>query len=329
MRVLITGGTGFIGSRLALACLAAGEDVRVLGQTNTPGERANADEIRARGAEIRLGSVVDTASVEEACRGSDVVYHLAACQHEANVGDQQFWDVNVVGTGHVLDACVRTGVRRLVHGSTIGVYRAMPGQTVSERSPLEPQNIYGITKLEGEKLIAQKRGRYPVAIARISETYGPGDRRLLKLFRSIQKGRGVLIGEGANLHHPVYIDDLVEGLRRSATAEGAVNGPYVLAGDAPLTTRAMMETIGHELGKPAARVTVPFGPVWHLAALTEDVLRPLKVQPPLHRRRMNFFTLGFAFSGEDARKSIGFTPRTSFAEGIKRTAEWYRSQGLL
>jgi nucleoside-diphosphate-sugar epimerase len=222
-----------------------------------------------------------------------------------------------------------SGVKRLVHGSTIGVFRAMPGQAVGEDSPLEPQNIYGITKLEGEKVIRQKRGRFPVAVVRISETYGPGDRRLLKLFRSIRKKRGILIGSGANLHHPIYIDDLVSALRSSATAGGAVERPFVAAGGSTVSTREMMEAIARELGTNAPAIHVPFAPVWHLAALTEDLLRPLKIQPPLHRRRMNFFTLGFSFSGEGARQAIGFAPRVGFAEGIKRTADWYRAQGLL
>src|SRR4029077_10289987 len=116
--------------------------------------------------------------------GVDLVFHLAAAQHEAGVPDRYFEEINVGGTRNVLDAACAAGVRRLVHGSTIGVYDASPGVTVSERTPLAPRNIYGATKLAGEGVVREQGGRIGWVIARIGETYGPGDRRLLKLFRA-------------------------------------------------------------------------------------------------------------------------------------------------
>src|SRR5687768_5718035 len=116
MQVLITGGTGFIGSRLSLRCIARGDRVTVLGQLNTAAEDANRRLLEARGATVALGSVTDQRSVVALLPGIDVVYHLAAAQHEANISDQHFWDVNVTGTKTVLDASVIAGVQRFVHG---------------------------------------------------------------------------------------------------------------------------------------------------------------------------------------------------------------------
>ncbi len=329
MRVLITGGTGFIGSRLALRCLEEGEQVRVLAKLNTPAERQNAQEIEGRGIEVAEGSVSDGQATLRACQEVDVVYHLAAAQHEANVPDKYYYEVNVDGTRNMLDAAVECGVDRFVHGSTIGVYGIGRDGPVGDDSPLEPDNIYGVTKLEGEKVVRGYFDKMPTAIARISETYGPGDRRLLKLFKGIARNRFFMIGNGRNLHHPVYIDDLVDGLRASARSETAVGHTYVLAGPRAIATNEMVEAICRALGKSPPRLRVPLWPLMATAILMEGALRPVGIQPPLHRRRMNFFVKSFEFTGTEAKVAIGYQPQIDFFEGAALTADWYRQLNML
>lgn len=329
MRVLVTGGTGFIGSRLALACLEAGEQVRATGQARSPVEEATASMLRERGAEVTVASVTESAAMDALAQGVDVVYHLAAAQHEANVPDAHFRAVNVEGTRNLLEASRAAGVGRFVHGSTIGVYGWTPGRAVDEQAPLEPDNIYGRTKLEGEGVVRSYEGSLPVTIARIAEVYGPGDRRLLKLFRGVERGVFLLLGGGRNTHHLVYVSDLVEGLRRAARSESALGRHYVLAGPRPVTTREMAEAAARALGVRPPRLRPPLAPLVAAAAVTEGVLRPLGVQPPLHRRRMDFFRKSFAFSGEEARSLLGWKPEVELDEGMRATARWYRDQGLL
>ena len=187
MQILITGGTGFIGSRLALSRAASGDSVRVLGRLRNPQETEQAQRLQAKGIEVVDVSVTDRAALDAVMEEVEVVYHLAAAQHEANVPDAYFREINVVGTRNVMEAALAAGVRRVVHGSTIGVYGWRPGQTVRNESALAPDNIYGQTKLEGERAVRDFEGRIPWVIARISETYGPGDGRLLKLFKGIDK----------------------------------------------------------------------------------------------------------------------------------------------
>ena len=177
MNVLITGGTGFIGSMLALRCLEKGQNVRVLGQENTDAETENKELITSKGAEFIAASVTDKKSVFAVLDGIDVVYHLAAAQHEANIPDQVFWEVNVTGTENLLKGSVNAGVKKFIHGSTIGVYGSGAEGQLNEESTLRPDNIYGKTKLEGEKAVLAFKEQLPVVIVRISETYGPGDRR--------------------------------------------------------------------------------------------------------------------------------------------------------
>lgn len=329
MRVLITGGTGFIGSRLAGACMDAGDHVRVLAQTNTPAEEANARQLQTGGCDVMLGSVTDRQAAARAVDDREVIYHLAAAQHESHMPDRHFHAVNVEGTENMLRAASHAGVSRFVHGSTIGVYDARPGVTVHDNSPARPDNIYGVTKLQAEQLVQGYRDRLAVVIVRISEVYGPGDQRLLKLFRAIKHGRYFHIGKSDNLHHPIYIDDLVSALRRAATADCDSGLQVVAPGFEAVTTRQMVASIAEALGVRSPRWAVPLWPLWTAAVVCEKTLRPFGVQPPLHRRRMHFFVKSFQFSGNGALSTLGYHPRIGFNEGVRRTAEWYERNGTL
>ena len=181
MNVLITGGTGFIGSRLTSKCLQKGYNVKVLGQLNTDAEKENFNRIRSEGAEVHLNEITDENFLTKIIEDIDIIFHLAAAQHEMNIPDKIFYDVNVEGTRTILNAAVKSGVKKYVHGSTIGVYGILDGE-IDENSPCKPDNIYGITKLEGEKLALSYKDKIHVAAVRIPETYGPGDRRLLSYY---------------------------------------------------------------------------------------------------------------------------------------------------
>lgn len=329
MNVLITGGTGFIGSRLALRCLQRGDAVRIYGRLNTPAEAENASLVKDRGADVILGSMIEKECVVDAVDGIDVVFHLAAAQHEANVSDQVFWDVNVSGTETILAASTAAHVKRFVHGSTIGVYGSALGGIIDEDSALRPDNIYGVTKLAGEKAVHSFKDRLPVAIIRISETYGPGDRRLLKLFKGISKGTFFIIGSGDNIHHLIYVQDLIDGFLLAAEREEAVGELFVLAGKEPLTTVEMVRTVAKVLEKQMFRFHAPMLPFMMAAVAMELSLRPLGIQPPLHRRRMDFFRKSFLFSSKKSAELLGFAPRIPFFEGAAETAQWYRKYGLL
>jgi nucleoside-diphosphate-sugar epimerase len=328
VKVLITGGTGFIGSRLAARCLDRAEIVTVLGEANTEAEAANRADLERAGAQVVLASVTDKDALREALREVDVVFHLAAAQHEMNIPDRRFREVNVEGTRNVIDASIEAGVTTFLHGSTIGVYGALEG-VIDEESPCDPDNIYGVTKLEGERLALSYGDRLPVVAVRIPEVYGPGDRRLLKLFRALQRRKFITIGTGENLHHLIYVDDLIDGFF------GAVKNPdtrgevFLLSGEMPLSTDEMVGTIAEELGVPAPRFHFPFLPFWLVAFALEKTCRPLGIQPPLHRRRMDFFKKSFQLSHEKASRVYGFRPKTPFAEGVAATARWYMDAGLI
>jgi nucleoside-diphosphate-sugar epimerase len=245
------------------------------------------------------------------------------------VPDQHFWEVNVTGTQHLLDASVKAGVKRFIHGSTMGVYGSASSGVIDEQSPLQPDNIYGETKLEGEKRVLRQRDQLPVVIVRISETYGPGDYRLLKLFKAIQKRVFLMIGNGQNVHHLIYIDDLVEGLILAATVTSAVGETFVLAGKETLTTDEMVRTIAAQLGTHIPTWRAPLPLLQAAATVLEKSLPPLGIQPPLHRRRLDFFRKSFVMSSEKAGKLLGFAPQWHFRDGVRATTQWYAEMGYL
>src|SRR5579862_5271034 len=132
MKLLITGGTGFIGSRLALEARQRGLEVVVSGQLHNAAERARAEELSRAGIEIAQGALQDDTYARRITEGCRYVIHLAAAQHEANVPDAYFEDVNVGGTRTLLEACHTAGVERFVYGSSIGVYGEATSGMLSE-----------------------------------------------------------------------------------------------------------------------------------------------------------------------------------------------------
>lgn len=329
MKILVTGATGFIGSRLAVLANDAGHEVVATGGVNSSAEAGRCEALAAHGLVVRTGSLLDVGFGASLVQGCNAIVHLAAAQHEANVPDEHFEMVNVEATRMLLDAAVASGVGRFVYGSTIGVYGSASDGSLDEASPPRPENIYGRTKLAAEQVVRSFGDRIETTIIRISETYGPGDFRLLKLFRAINRGRFVLIGPCDNRRQVIHVDDLAGGLLLGATHPAAVSETFVLAGREIMTTREMIHGIAAALDRPPPRLKVPLWPFTAAAVVFETTLKPLGIQPPLHRRRLDFFRKSFLFSTDKAERQLGFVARIGFSQGSRETARWYAASGLI
>jgi dihydroflavonol-4-reductase len=328
MRAAVTGATGFIGQRLAASLGRAGEVV-ALGLDSGPEEQQRSAWLARDGIALRKADICDADALAECFRECDVVFHLAAAQHEAAVPDAHFERVNVGGARAVLEACRRAGVRRLVYGSTIGVYGDGAEDVLTEQSPPRPANIYGVTKLAAERLLLAHEGPPEVSVGRISETYGPGDFRLLKLFRGVQRGRFPRLGHCRNWRQPIFVDDLVAGLTLLGEAPGALGHAFVLAGPEPITTHDMLEQTAAALGTRRVGPRLPMWPFMLTAVVLENTLGRVGIQPPIHRRRLDFFLKSFRFDLSSVRERVGFVPATPYRDGAVRTSAWYREAGLL
>jgi nucleoside-diphosphate-sugar epimerase len=331
MRVLITGGTGFIGSRLALRLMEQGHEVRLLSLIKTPAEATNARCLADGGAELLEGSVAERALHERAVRDVEVVHHIAATMREADVPDTVFWDTNVGATKNLLQASARAGVRRFVYCSTMGVTGAVRGRTVDEREKYHTKDIYGRTKAVAEQWVldhARCNGTVCTAVRPV-DVYGPGDRRLLKLFRMVQNRTFFYLGDGRGQRHMIYIDDLLDGMIAAQTRDEAIGEAFFLAGPSPIPLRELVELVAAELGVPAPRLRLPYRPAWLLSALVEVACKPVHVQPPIYRRRVEFYAHDYSFDTLKAREVLGFEPRVNMKEGIQRTVAAYRREELL
>jgi nucleoside-diphosphate-sugar epimerase len=326
--VLVTGATGFTGGHLARHLLRQGHTVAALVR---PASVPRAAALAADGVEIRQGDLTDAAAVTRAAEGCEVVYHIAATYREAGQSDAAYTKVNVEGTRHVLVAAISAGARRVVHCSTGGVHGHIEHPPANEDAPFAPGDVYQDTKLEAERLASDfaRRGAIEVVVARPIGIYGPGDRRFLKMFRGLARGRFPMLGRGDVFYHLTYIDDLVRGLQLCGEVPAAAGRTYILAGPEYTTLKELVARVAAELGVDPPRVHLPVWPVWIAGALCEAICIPLGIEPPLFRRRVDFYRKSRAFDVARARRELGYNPAVDLRTGIKRTAEWYRSEGLL
>jgi dihydroflavonol-4-reductase len=329
LRALVTGATGFTGGHLARHLAARGDQVRALVRDGSAA--AARRELTDAGIRLIEGDVRDRESLERACAGIDVVYHIAAIYRQAGLRDAEYRAVNADAVRTVFMAAATGGVRRVVHCSTVGVHGDVEHPPANEDAPLRPGDIYQQTKLEGERAahdVGASTGVEAV-IARPTGIYGPGDRRLLKLFRGVARRRFITLGSGRIFYHLTYIDDLVAGFRLCGEVPAAAGRTYILAGGEVTTLDELIRLIADEAGVPRPRLRLPVWPFWIAGAACEAVCAPLGLEPPIYRRRVDFFTKSRAFDISRARAELGYEPQVSLREGIRKTLEWYRRAGWL
>ena len=295
----------------------------------TEGPAASA--LSQAGITLVTGDLRDGQALAAATGGVDVVYHVAAMYRQAGLNDEVYRAVNAVAVKDVIEAAAHGGVRRVVHCSTVGVHGDIAQPPANEDAPLRPGDIYQVTKLEGEELAREAGARLGVEVTIVRPTgiYGPGDRRLLKLFGGVARRRWVTLGSGEIYYHLTFIDDLVDGFRVCGTHPAAANRTYILAGAEVTTLNELVALVADVAGVPTPTRHLPVWPFWTAGAICEAICGPLGIEPPIFRRRVDFFKKSRAFDITRARTEIGFAPRVGLREGIRRTLSWYRTEGWL
>ncbi|MBX3379038.1 MAG: NAD(P)-dependent oxidoreductase [Phycisphaeraceae bacterium] len=340
--VLVTGATGFIGYRLVLRLIKLNYSVWCLARPSV-----RADDLRSTGAVVFTGDVKNPACVMQALNESKAgtVMHLAGAINAQRwgAGRADFMRINAGGVEAVAAACARsTNPPVLIVVSSL----AAAGPSDSQRVELDisnPVSGYGQSKLAGERAAAAFAGAVPITIVRPPIVFGPGDRGVLQMFRSIARlGVHAVPGSGELRLSLVYVDDLVEGLLLAAergerlqeleSSPGSPgHGVYFMGGDDHPTLVQFGQAIAVALGKnPPFVVQLPRSIAW-LIGLCGDASAQIRRHPGwISGDRMSeAFAGSWTCSSAKARIQLGWNAKASLAEGLAETASWYRQAGWL
>lgn len=318
--ILVTGGAGFIGSRIVEALAAAGDTVVVL-DLLPPTKRV-------AGVRYAIGDVRDVATLRAAMEGVEGVFHLAAAHHDSNIARQTYFDVNQAGTENLCDAMTAAGVASICFFSTCAVYGNTP-EPHTEDSPVAPEGPYGASKLAAEGALKRWAAATPerrLLIMRPPAVFGPGNyANMYSLIDQIARRRYAQVGRGSNCKSLAYVENLVAAtltLWRNGTS-GIFN--YVDKPD--LTSAAIAACIRRALGRSQMRLSIPLSAALVAAAPIEMASRLLGRDPRISRARIRKFAHDrTVFEAEKVRKA-GFTPSFTLEEGITRMVQWYTHEG--
>ncbi|HEX7120398.1 MAG TPA: NAD(P)-dependent oxidoreductase [Longimicrobiales bacterium] len=327
MKVLVTGATGFTGSALVRRLLDEGH--RVVGLDTQKG--LFFDELTRRGADITLGSVTDQDTVERLMDGVDVVHHVAAAFRQLDVGRDVYDDVNIDGTRVVADAAHRAGVRKLIYCSTCGVHGNVEYPPANEDAPIAPADYYQRTKYEGERIIEEYTARgLKTLILRPAGIYGPGDpERFYMIFRRVARGWFPMFGDGQTLYHSVYIDNLVDAFMLAMESERGDGRAYLVADERHCTIEELVRRVAEAMDVPVRFRRLPLTPLLVAGHIVEKACLPFGIAPPIFPRRVDWYRQDRAFDITRARRELGYEPKVPLAVGLRRTARWYRENGML
>lgn len=334
IRTLITGSPGWLGTRLVEAVCGRAPDVPPFA---TQGEfhvrclvldGAEAGPLRDMGAEVVWGDICHLQSIRSAMEGIELVIHGAGVVHPRRASD--FIRINADGTRNVVRAARDAGAQRLIHISSNSAQgtTGKRKELMREEGPLRPRGRYGLSKwlAEGAVREAQEQGLETV-ILRPCWFYGPNQpERQTTFFRMIASGRPIVFGSGENLRSLTYIDNLVQAAILAARSPRAVGETYWVADERPYTTLDVCEAIAQALGLTIRPRRVP-SLVSALMRFADEALQ-----------RMGCYIKEVHVAGEmtqniacDIRKAIkelGYCPTVELHEGMRRSAEWCRAQGI-
>lgn len=326
-RILVTGGTGFTGHALVNRLAGLGVRVRLAVR-----ERSDVSWLPPGDIEVMRGALHDQAFIAKAMVGVQYVMHMASSYRETFRSFQEQVDVHVVSTRLLAEAASREAAfRRFIHVSTIGVHGHIETPPADENYRFEPGDAYQQTKLEAEQWITaygRERG-LPVTVVRPAGIYGPGDKRLFKLFKLAARPFVPLIGQGRCLFHLVHVEDLVDGLLAVAEHPAALQEVFICGDPAPVTLMEIVRTAGEVYGVRNRFIRIPVAPVMAVAVVCERICVPLRIQPPIFPRRVGFFIKDRAFDTSKIRRVLGYESRHETRAGIRETARWYRENGWL
>jgi nucleoside-diphosphate-sugar epimerase len=323
-KILVTGAGGFIGYHLANYFAAKGHFVIGI-DVRYPENPPNRHE---PGFTPVISDFRNWQMMQKWLSGVDTVFHLAAAHLQIEPNPEIYWDINVHSIRPLLELLHKNGVQLFVHVSSVGIYGNLEKLPANEETICRPQSVYGETKLAGEAEVLKfaKETDFPVVILRPAWVYGPGCPRTVKLYKALKRRQFVLIGNGKNLRHPIYIQDLLSAFELAMEAKSAVSETFIIGGNQAITTAELVSMLCKMLDLPKLKIKLPLSLGRIIASGSELVFKLAGKQPPFSNRSLEFFCTNNSFNISKAKNLLGFTPRYSFKDGLEETRAWLESQ---
>jgi nucleoside-diphosphate-sugar epimerase len=318
--ILVTGGTGFIGTRLLEKLVANRETVRALVR------RTRVPRVLPAGVETVYGDLESGTGIVEALRGADAVIHLAGVTKALRTED--FYSGNVRATEQLVRAMAGQGIR-LVHVSSLAaIGPSTAGALLAEDASPRPLTHYGKSKLAAERVV---RNLAPDAvIVRPPVVYGPRDTDVFQLLKSISKGLVLEIAGGERWFSAIYVKDLVEGLMAAVRTPRATGRAYFLAHAKPVSWRQLGASAANIMARTPRVVTVPFA-VANAVGACAEVWARCSGKPGIVSREKIAEARCMAWTCDTMRaaQELGFVAQTSLDDGLATTLAWYKEAGWL
>jgi len=326
--VLVTGATGFTGQTLCRKLAKAGAHIRAIARKSSNISALDDVEI-----EWVRGNVFDKDVLETAAVDVNYIFHVAAAFNEEMGSEEGFRKVHVYST-QILAKLVtgKPEFKRFLHVSTVGVHGHIEIERADENYRFLPGDAYQRTKLEAERWLAEYsiESGLPYAVVRPAPIYGPGDKRLLKFFKMANMGFVLMLGKGKGMFHLIHVDDLTNILLLAASKDEALGEVFIAAADdGPISIIEMGKMIGKHIGKRTHTIRLPLWPFYLAADISSAVFPRLGMQPPIYRRRVDFYTKDRNFDSHKVRELLGYTSKMDNEAGLKETVQWYQEQGLI
>jgi nucleoside-diphosphate-sugar epimerase len=322
MNVLVTGGTGFVGSHLIDVLLERGDTVTAL--VRSP---AKAKGLGPRGVHLIAGDLHNEPALQQATAGRDVIFHVAGLVAARN--QAEFDRANREGSANLVAAAAGQGSPRFVLVSSMAAAGpSAPGRPLTGSEPPQPVTHYGRSKLAGEEEV--RRSTLPWTILRPSMVYGPRDTEVLKVFKLARWGVAPVFGSGAQELSAVTGEDLAKALIATAVSDRSVGSTYYPCHPEIFTSRAFAQAVGHALGR---RVATPGVPEWvgrGLLSLTGAAAGLVNQTTLLNADKANeFFQPAWTGDPTALTSDTGWEAQHDLTTGVALTAAWYRNAGWL
>lgn len=316
MKISITGSTGFIGKNLLKQLTEKRIAIRTLVRSHSQSISEHSK------TEVVLGDIRDEKSLDALVKDCECLIHLANVYQTKVSSLKEMYAINVDASKKLFEKAVAQGVKRIVYMSSAGVHQHRKG-IIDELVPLrtDSDDPYEIQKIACEQFLRELALNHPVetVIIRPATVYGPGDWRLIPLFKMIRSGRFFFIGSGDNHVSWVYIDDLIRAIEIAIEHPNAVGQSYIITGPDTITLKQLVNVISQILQVKPPQFKLPLFPFLMAAAICETIFPILGIRPPITKARLRFFTDNLRYSSEKIKKELNVELDTSLKDGLRKT----------